>query len=287
MTTISEIAIIKKVISETGVIKKVISVSTTIPIPSFDTDALAYFNAAGITDNTEKNAVNTLVIQLKDDSIWTKLSAIYPISPTSLSAAEVNLRTPGTFDITWVNTPTHSSTGVDFNGTTQYGKTGLIPSTDTFLLGTSHGGVYLRENSAVNFSHSFGADTGGDFRFSMNPRNASNAYQIAINGQQRAFGSTTDSRGWTVMDKDTIPDHYIVYKNGLLDAQTTPTNRDRNVTIEIYISALNSSGTADQFGNKQVAFYTFGETLSSGDHLKLYNAIQDYQTNVITGGRQL
>ena len=64
------------------------------PAPSYDPDAVAYFTAASITDVTEKDAVNQLVLDLKgtgsttnNSDVWTDMLAFYPISPTSLAAA--------------------------------------------------------------------------------------------------------------------------------------------------------------------------------------------------------
>lgn len=107
---------------------------------SYDADAETFFTAASITDTTEKNAVNQLVLDLKGGAgcltpsstdLWTNAAAIWPVSPTSLAAAAYNLRDTASFNYTWVNSPTHASTGVTFNGSTQYGDTNLSPSSLT------------------------------------------------------------------------------------------------------------------------------------------------------------
>lgn len=108
----------------------------------FDPDAVAYFTAAGITDTTEKDAVNQLVLDLKGTGstpsgtdLWTDAAAFYPISPTSLAAAAYNLRDTTNFNMTWANSPTHASTGVTFDGSTQYGDTGFNPNVETLANG--------------------------------------------------------------------------------------------------------------------------------------------------------
>lgn len=107
---------------------------------TYDADAEAFFTAAGITDTTEKNAVNQLVLDFKGGTgcltpsstdLWTNAAAIWPVSPTSLAAAAYNLRDTALFKYTWFNSPTHASTGVTFNGSTQYGDTNLSPSSLT------------------------------------------------------------------------------------------------------------------------------------------------------------
>jgi hypothetical protein len=108
----------------------------------FDPDAEAYFTAADITDATEKDAVNQLVLDLKGTGstpsgtdLWTDAAAFYPISPTSLAAAAYNLRDTTSFNMTWANSPTHASTGVTFDGSTQYGDTGFNPNVETLANG--------------------------------------------------------------------------------------------------------------------------------------------------------
>ena len=113
-----------------------------LSLPTYDADAQAYITAAGITDTTEQAAVNQLVLDLKgtgstpsSTDLWTDAAAFYPISPTSLSAAAYNLRDTTTFNMTWANSPTHASTGVTFDGLTQYGDTGFNPSTASLANG--------------------------------------------------------------------------------------------------------------------------------------------------------
>ena len=111
---------------------------------AYDADAEAFFTAAGITDTTEKNAVNQLVLDFKGGTgcltpsstdLWTNAAAIWSVSPTSLAAAAYNLRDTTSFKYTWINSPTHASTGVTFNGSTQYGDTNLTPSSLTLANG--------------------------------------------------------------------------------------------------------------------------------------------------------
>ncbi len=60
--------------------------SNTISVTTlFDTDAQAFFDrvttAGGSLSNTEKTAVNQLVLDMKSYSIWSKMKAIYPLCP--------------------------------------------------------------------------------------------------------------------------------------------------------------------------------------------------------------
>ena len=67
--------------------------------PAVDPDAQAFITAAAITDPTQQSAINTLVVDLKGYSIWTKFKAIYPVVGGIASSHAVNLKTPGTYNL--------------------------------------------------------------------------------------------------------------------------------------------------------------------------------------------
>ena len=109
------------------------TISVTTSAPSFDPDAQAFFNrvtsAGGTLSGTEQTAVNTLVIALKANSLWTPMKAIYPMVGASAAACAQNLKSasfPGAFTSGW----TFASGGVTGNGTSAYMNTNFIPSSD-------------------------------------------------------------------------------------------------------------------------------------------------------------
>jgi hypothetical protein len=112
---------------------------------TYDTDAQAFFTAAGITDVVQKNAVNDLVLSLKADSLWSKMTAIYPFVGGSASTHAVNLKSPGTYDLTFYGGITHDSNGITGNGTTGYADTGLKPT--NLDLDSAHISAYIRTQS--------------------------------------------------------------------------------------------------------------------------------------------
>ena len=107
-----------------------------MPKISFDADAQAFITAAAITDSTQQNAINTLVLALKGYSIWTKFKAIYPIVGGTASQHKYNLKDPrdldAAFRLTFATGWTHSVNGMLPNGTTAFADTKLIPSTAIF-----------------------------------------------------------------------------------------------------------------------------------------------------------
>ena len=57
-----------------------------------DADAAAFLAAAGITDATITSAINTLVIDMKDDGLWSKMDAIYPFVGGTATTHKFNLK---------------------------------------------------------------------------------------------------------------------------------------------------------------------------------------------------
>ena len=104
-----------------------------------DSDVLAFVAASGITDNTQKSAVNTLVTSLKGYSIWTKLNAIYPFVGGTASTHKWNLKDPRDLDaayrLSFSGGWTHNSNGITGNGTNTYADTFYNPSTTMRTLG--------------------------------------------------------------------------------------------------------------------------------------------------------
>ena len=128
-----------------------------------DPDAQAYITAAGITDPTEQAAVIQLVLDLKgtgsttnNTDVWSDSYTIYPLSPTSLTAAKYNLKDP-TKNITWHNSPTHATTGITGNGSDAYGDTNWNPTTegvDINNAGLTYSGEYSDSDYALGVYNS-------------------------------------------------------------------------------------------------------------------------------------
>ena len=100
-------------------------------------EAKAFIQAAGLIDETQMKAVGTLVIDLKNYNLWDKMKAIYPIVGGSASSHAVNLKTPGTYNLTYASGMTHSSTGMVGNGSTGYANSNLN-AFSTLTLNSTH-----------------------------------------------------------------------------------------------------------------------------------------------------
>jgi len=117
----------------------------------FDSDAQAFFDrvdtAGGTLSDTEKAAVNQLVLDMKADGIWSYMKAIYPMVGASAAACAQNLRSSsftGSFSSGW----TFASTGVKGNGTSTFMDTNLSSNTSLSLNDLSLS-IYSRTDSNI------------------------------------------------------------------------------------------------------------------------------------------
>ena len=108
------------------------------PARTYDSSSVAFFTAADITDTALKNAVDDMVVSLKNNSLWNKMRCIYPFvtdkstSSGSLVQFKYNLVDTSSYSGSFVNGESQTQDKSGFKGsaaTTTYMKTGLIPST--------------------------------------------------------------------------------------------------------------------------------------------------------------
>lgn len=236
-----------------------------------DPDAQAFINAAGIDDQVQATAINNLVIGLKADSLWTKMKAIYPVVGGSASAHAVNLKTPGTYNLTFATGWTHSSTGMTPLNT--FANTSLIPNS-VLSANSEHCSVYLRTNSSSGVQCDIGTANNTtqsnifpNLSGTFYPRvQASNA-GLAVNLNTAAFFianrvASNEVQGWRNTTKYTISNN----STGLS-------------TFSYWLADLNLNGaSANVTSTRQQAFATIGDGLTDTDAANLYTRVNTYQT---------
>jgi hypothetical protein len=249
-------------------------------IASFDADAVAFFNrvttAGGTLSTTEKQAVNQLVLDLKANSLWTPMKAIYPMVGASAAACAQNLKSSsftGTFTSGW----TFASTGVTPNGTSAYMDTTLIPSSN-LTSGNTHASVYLRTNTAAGIKQELGSDsTGANLEFSLIVRYTGDQAYPIIGGLNYPSYANTNSQGmWTINRLNTSNIQY--YNRGTKVVDSAQTNGMSSKSI--YLGAQNSPTVAIRFTDRQFAFASIGDGLSSTNMADFYTAVQAFQTTL-------
>lgn len=237
-----------------------------------DSDVQAFITAANITDNTQKNAVNQLVLDLKSANIWTKMKALYPFVGGTAEQHRWNLKNTAQFKIDWFGGGTHSANGYLPNGNS-YGDTnctGLNTIQDSTHLST-----YLRTDTNGLFCDMGLADATGYLSI-FSRYNAAYYSQIHNTASVYLVLSNPNSLGLHVSNR-TASNVLNTWKNGVkLGTGTQPSSaRSSN---SIFISGYNGSAL---FGSpRQTAFASIGDGLTDAEAANLYTAVQAFQTTL-------
>lgn len=257
-------------------------------IVQIDADWLAYYNrviaAGGTLTTTEQNATKQLVADLKANSLWTPMKAIYPMVGASAAACAQNLKSSsftGTFTATgW----TFASTGATPNGTSAYMQTNFIPSVDIASASSNHISFYSRTNQSVATNCEMGAfDTSTGTPIVMlaikSNSSGSDRYELrhfCLNGN---IGPTPplDTRGFACNTKISSGAVKGFWNNSLIGSAIVV---DALTNKEIYIGGRNSNGTANTFSPKQCAFASIGDGLTDTQASNFYTAVQAFQTTL-------
>lgn len=248
--------------------------NTVTPTAAVDPDAQAFITAAAITDPTQQSAINTLVVDLKGYSIWTKFKAIYPIVGGSASSHAVNLKTPGTYNMSFATGVTHSSTGM-ISGGAGYADTNLSQS--LLSQNSTHLSFYSRTNLNTNQAE---IGINGPVYNLMQIRVSGTGYYL-INTGGLPTAAETDSRGFFIGNRQASND-IDAWKNGVKILNGT-TASGVVVNGNLFILAYNNiqgGGGAAAVSTKQCAFASIGDGLTDTDAANFYTAVQAFQTTL-------
>jgi hypothetical protein len=242
-------------------------------ISGVDADWLAYYNrviaAGGSLTTTEQNATKQLVADLKANSLWTPMKAIYPMVGASAAACAQNLKSSsftGSFSSGW----TFASTGATPNGTSAFFDTTLIPST-SLLLNSTHISAYSRTN-VTSTAYDYNAGQNLEIVMSYN-----GTFYYAVNSAEVSGGAQSSTRGFFNVSR-TASNSKKAYYNGAV--KNTSTNSSTSLsTLSLIYGALNT-GTKILFSNKETAFLSAGDGLTDTQASDFYTAVQAFQTTL-------
>jgi PKD repeat protein len=253
-----------------------------------DADAQAFLTAAGITDGTIVNAINELVGSLKNDSIWTKFKAIYPMVGGSATTHKYNLKDSrdldAAFRLSFNGGWTHNSNGATPNGTNAYADTFLNISLQTNWISDNHLSFYTRTQTPSGSGWNLGvgnAATGSPL-FGLSAIRSGNValYDSGNFPDERVQSTQTDSRGLWV-GSCIANNSRKIYKNSSLLATNTLNGTAPASNAAITLGALRDTSSASFFYMSQnMAFSSIGNALTDSEVTKLYNAVQSFQTTL-------
>jgi hypothetical protein len=247
-----------------------------------DADAFNFMEVAGIVDPTQQAAVNTLVLGLKSNNLWTKMQAIYPFVGGTAYTHKFNLKDPrdldAAFRLQYFGTVIHSNLGISGSG---YANTYYFPLTNNINANTSiHLSMYSTSPNLEAFPGTAIGNTGNASGLHITPnyRNSGTSYyQLYFEG----------SGGWLPLGGAGSADvgFYLASRTSLNDVafyRRINTGNTSTSATAPYLAGTNnfvqilSAAFVRWTGN--IGFATLGYGLSSTDAINLDTVISAYQT---------
>jgi len=246
-------------------------------------EALKFIDSSGITNQTEKDAICTLVKQLKDSSLWTSMLAIYPFVGGTASSSKWNLVNPvnsnSAFRLDFFGGWTFASTGAKPNGINAYAITYFVPfnswASDTSI---SFGYYSTTNTSATQVEMGIDAGSAGNILLELNTSgttylraNVSASFNTTF-ADANSLGFYVGSRISSTQEK--------VFKNGVLKATGVFTNTSFALA-PIYLAAWNTPpSTPRYYSSKNCTFSFIANGLTDAKIATLYNIVLAFNTTL-------
>ena len=237
---------------------------------AFDADAQAFFDrvttAGGTLSATEQTATNQLVLDLKANSLWTPMKAIYPMVGASAAACAQNLKS-SSFTGTFTNGWTFASTGVTSNGISAYFDSNLLVTTN--LTPTNYGAGFYKRNNVSSASPDLGALL-ATFNIYSN-FDGSTTYHRGINASPDNYANATSNGFFHQYGKSSAS---TAFNRGVL--KLTGGSGNISGTNSVCLAGNIVSGST----NSQYAFMFLSESLTDAQAGNFYTAVQAFQTTL-------
>lgn len=250
--------------------QKEISYENDGNVVKIDTAVGNFVKAAGITDESLKLSLNSLVIKAKNHGWWDLCLAIYPLAGGTSTSSSFNLKDTASYRVAWSGSPIFARPGALFGDGISYGNTGLNDSVLAF--NDAHISFYSNTNDASIDQWVMGVD---DARVPYNELSLTNAgfeqavaYFFTNNGTFSIEQSTTI--GWYLVSSGS--NDVRIYKDGADITLTTESPVDSHANNTFLIG--NSRGLSGT--NTQCAFSTVGYNIDSATAGVMYADIRDF-----------
>jgi hypothetical protein len=256
----------------------------------YDPDARAFFAATGIQNAGLKVAVNNLVKSLKDAGLWTAMRQICPLvaDDSARLAAQfaVNLKTPGTYNLTFPNGVAGSNLSgfLAVEASTIYANTNLAPRTVFGSLGNYSVGIYTTTSGETGDAWDWGGFT------------ANNNYSYFIIGRSLSGGN---AQAISALRPDNIASVTATAANGFYNGRfntgLSPIGRfTRNGTqigssnggsgdifnANAFFGSANFSGVPTSKCDKRYQMLMVSTGLTDAQMTSLNTIVQNFQSSV-------
>lgn len=243
--------------------------------------AQSFIDIAGLTDPTQISALQQLESDLKSNSLWDKMVAVYPIVGATAHSHKFNLIDPRDADnafrllITGA-TNLHSNTGLKFNDGGH---------ANTFLSGfnvlsknNTHLSTYCKTDSNGAFVD-MGCSTSLTSQFNLYARYNGLAYsdQYSNSGSGRISTAVPTSLGFTASSRVNSNSHKL-YKNGIKIKESLAESTLEIPNSPIHLGQTNSGSF--YVTNREYAFFSIGHGLTDAENTIFNTIVQQYQTTL-------
>jgi len=249
-----------------------------------DVDALKFLNLPDMANLkvNEKNAIDTLVKQLKSNSLWTKMSAIYPFVGNTANSCKFNLINPvdsnSAFRLTFSGGWTFSSTGAKPNGTTGYANTYWSSITNASQYSASLG-CYLRQNTADGAKCDMGAVKFTPDGYSIIfAKLGGNFYGNANSNGTAEIRPNTNSSGMFIVSKNTVTNTLLLQINN--SQSTVITGTSATNTSYVFLGARSDNNSPVFYSDREHSITFFGQCLSNAESMALYNIFTTFKNSL-------
>lgn len=244
-----------------------------------DADAQAFITAAGITDATQKSAVNQLVLDLKSANIWTKMKALYPIVGGTAATHKWNLKNPldtdAAFRLNFSLGWTHSSNGM--TPSNAFADTFLIPN-NSLTSNSNHFSIYTRTNQTTS-AVPLGSYTDGNRLNHFNISTGSGLGYYTGPLTTEVLSSLTDSKGFFIGTTRANNDRKT-FRNGVQQQSLTTLVGTNYSIFKMYLGARNVTGNAGNYTTQQIALASIGDGLTDTEATNFNTAVNTFQTTL-------
>lgn len=211
-------------------------------------------------------------------NVWSKITAMYPMLGGTLNSVAVNAKNPGIFTLTHVGTPTVTTNGISYNGTSQYSNTGCTPSNSGTVNDVVTGFGLHRRDSNEDTNATFGVASGGN-TYLICRSDGFRSVQAMGNGLAGSTPTVSVNSLWQASYSDSTAVGNF-YTNGVNRRSTSSLSLNNTGNKAILIGAFQAASPG--YGGANTVDYTWlcTGTWSDVEQAFMYNAFDALQKAV-------